>query len=352
MTYKVSKLEGVLLIMAIMVNGLLLNIPSSFLQNASTGLFLNTIYITILAIIFAVIINRLFKPFDSRDILDVSEYLGGKPLKIIVGVLFLCFFILIISTLVRFMSHALGLVYFNTAPIAFILLFFLVPVVYINKLGLKAIARINTIILPLTIIGIVLIALSLWSTIDFNNLFPILGYGLNETFLIGTSNIVVFATFTFLYLLPPFVKEYESYKKISIIATVLSGIYLIFTSTLLLVVFPYITHSNEIMSNFLLARLVQYGDFIQRIDALFIFSWILATLSYLSITFFFTLSILKKLLTIKKETELAPSLGLIILGISLLLQRSSHIQFIEQYVYKFAVLVLVFGLRIFDSVIR
>ena len=183
----------------------------------------------------------------------------------------------------------------------------------------------------------------MWNNINIYNLFPLLGYGINETFLIGTSNIAVFSIFGFLYFLPPFLKEYNDFKKISIIATVISGVYLILTSTLLLVVFPYITHSNELMSNYLLARLVQYGDFIQRIDAIFIFVWILATLTYLSTAFFFILTIFKKLTGIKREDEIAPSIAISVLAIALLLQRSVNIEFIEQYVYKFFVLILIFG---------
>ena len=216
--------------------------------------------------------------------------------------------------------------------------------VFINRLGLKSITRMNILILPAVLIGTVLITVSLFNNINLYNLFPLLGHGLNETFLIGMSNIVAFSTFGFLYFLPPFLKEYNDFKKISIISTIISGIYLILTSTLLLVVFPYITHSNELMSSYLLARLVQFGTFIQRIDAIFIFVWILATLTYLSITFFFILNIFKKITKIKREDEIAPAIAAAILGFSLLLQRSSNLEFIEQYLYKYFVLILVFGI--------
>jgi len=193
----------------------------------------------------------------------------------------------------------------------------------------------------------IIIAISLWNNMHLGNLFPLLGYGLERTFLLGLNNIAVFSTFAFLYFLLPFLKESNDFRKISIIGTISSGVYLIFTSILLLIIFPYITHSNELMSNYLLARLVQFGDFIQRIDAIFIFIWILGTLIYLSIHFFFILNIFKKLTKIKSGSEIATSIGLIILGISLLLQRATNIEFIEQYVYKFFVLGLIFGISFF-----
>ncbi|MCL2355223.1 MAG: spore germination protein [Oscillospiraceae bacterium] len=332
------------MIVTVMAVQLILNVPNSFLKETSTGIFLNTIFISLLAIVFVLMVTRLFKAFNSKDILDISEYIGGKPLKAIIGTAYITFFVIIFATLVRYMSQALRLIYFPTTPIAFILLFFLVPVVFINRLGLKSIARINVLVLPSVLIGIFIIGASLFRSLNFYNLFPMLGYGANETFVVGLRNISVFSTFGFLFLLPPFLKEYNDFKKISLISTIVSAVYLIFTSTLLLVVFPYITHSNEMMSSYLLARLVQYGDFIQRIDALFIFVWIFATLTYLSITFFFILRIFKKVTAIKREDEIAPPIAMIILGISLLLQRSSNIEFIEQYVYKYFVFILIFGI--------
>ena len=172
MTYKLSKVEGIFLIVAIMVNQLILNVPNSFIHEVSTGIFLNTVYVATLAVIFAMLVNILFRSFESFDILDVSEYLGGKPLKILIGIAYLAFFVLLVSTLARYMAQALRLIYFPTTPVAFILLFLLAPVVLINKLGLRSIARINIVILPASIGGMILIGLSLWSSLDYNNLFP------------------------------------------------------------------------------------------------------------------------------------------------------------------------------------
>ncbi|MCL2384055.1 MAG: spore germination protein [Oscillospiraceae bacterium] len=343
MEYRVSKKEGILLLVIVMTNQLLLNIPNNFLKSTSTGLFLNTIYITIIAVVFALLIAKLFKSFATKDILDVSEYLGGKVLRVIIGIAYITFFVIISTTLVRYMAHSLTVIYFSSTPIAFILLLFLVPAAYINCLGLKAIARMNILIILAALFTMIIIGISLFQDLDFNYLFPILGYGINETFLIGISNIAVFSLFGFLYFLPPLLREPNDFRKISIISVAISGAYLIFTSTLLLVVFPYITHSNELMSGFLLARLVEYGEFIQRIDALFIFIWILATLSYISITLFFILSIFKKLTGIKRQSVIAPSIAILILGLALAIQRSSNLEFIEQYIYKYFALILIFG---------
>lgn len=67
-------------------------------------------------------------------------------------------------------------------------------------------------------------------------------------------------------------------------------------------------------------------------------------LSYLSITFFYILTIFKKLTGIKEEKELSYSLTSIIFALALIPNNTSSMQFIENYVYKYFSLILIFGI--------
>ena len=62
----------------------ILNVSQNFLSTVGTGSIINLIIITIIALIFSIILNKLFKNFSSSDILDISEFLGGKILKFII----------------------------------------------------------------------------------------------------------------------------------------------------------------------------------------------------------------------------------------------------------------------------
>ena len=95
-TEKIGKIEAICLMLIIVINELIINVPNMIILDTKTGSTLNIIYVSILAVAFAYIICKLFKPFYGKDILDVSEYVGGRVLKIILGVLFILFFIYIV----------------------------------------------------------------------------------------------------------------------------------------------------------------------------------------------------------------------------------------------------------------
>lgn len=114
----------------------------------------------------------------------------------------------------------------------------------------------------------------------------------------------------------------------------------------LLLVAPFVTHSEELLSLYLLVRLAEFGEFLQRTDALFIFLWIISTLSYLSVTIMFVINILRKLLHLKDSSELSFPLCCIILGSPLLVRSPTLLSYLEEVVYKYYVLILVFGISV------
>lgn len=185
----------------------------------------------------------------------------------------------------------------------------------------------------------------LFSTINLfvpNRLFPILGYGLNKTFLVGTLNIYSFSSFAYLYFLIPLLKNREEFKKIAISSTIISSVYLLSSIIYLLMLLPFITFSDEMLSIYLVARLIKFGRFFQRIDALFIFIWLLISMSFLSTSIFFISNIYKKLTGIKHYSSMCYTFSFIIFSCALLFENLTQVKYIEDVVIKYLILILVF----------
>ena len=130
--------------------------------------------------------------------------------------------------------------------------------------------------------------------------------------------------------------------KIAIISILISGLFLLFTITILLTIFPFITHSEEILSMYLLTRCIEFGEFIQRTDAIFIFLWIISAFSYLSISLNFINIIFEKLTTCNKSKNYSYSFLGIFFAIIILFQNQSLFKFLETYFYKYFILGLLF----------
>lgn len=339
---KIGKFEAISLIVMITINQIIFNLPNTIIISTGSSAWLNVIFISIVAILFCLLVCKLFKIFPTQDIVDVSSYLGGKVLKVIVGILYMLFFIFIAGILLRYLSTSLQLIYFEKNSIVFLLLLFLIPVVFAVKLGVKPISQVNLIITPIVFFSILIILFAIAKYFVPENLFPILGFGADKTFLIGLNNIFTFSCFAYLYFLIPILKNPEDFKKIAVTSIIVSAIYLFLSVVCLLMIFPFIPFSDEMLSVYLLTRIIEFGKFFQRIDAIFIFVWILSTFSFLSITTELINRIFKKLTRIKDDKEMTYSVCAIIFSVALLFKNIADMKYIQNVVLKYVVILLVF----------
>ncbi len=339
---KIGKFEAIALIIMITINQIIFNLPNTIIMNTGSSAWLNVIVISIVAILFCLLICKLFKSFPTQDIVDISEYLGGKTLKTIVGILYILFFIFVAGIFLRYLSSSLKLIYFEKSPIVFLLLLFLIPVVLTIKLGIKPVAQVNLVFTPIVLFSMLIILFATAKDFVPERIFPILGFGADKTFLIGLNNIFTFSSFAYLYFLIPVLKEPKDFKFIAVTSIIISAIYLFLSVVCLLMIFPFIAFSDEMLSVYLLTRLIEFGKFFQRVDAIFIFVWILSTFSFLSITTGFINRILKKLIKIKNHKEMSYSICAIIFSVALIFKNISDMKYIQNTLLKYIVILLVF----------
>lgn len=330
---KICTAEAIALLVMIMINQVILGLPKTIIVNSGSGAWINVIVISIIAIFLAVLITKLFKKFPASDILDVSELVGGKILKIIVSIIFFSLFFLTSIICLRYIVETLILIYFKNTNILFLILLFVIGIIIANRKSFTSIARANY-ILTIIILAVMFI-LFVFSTKLFvtERLFPILGYGADKTFLLGLSNLSAFSGLAYILFLLPFLKETKSFKKINVISIVISSLYLFLSVVCLLLVFPFNSISENLLSVYLLTRIVEYSSFLQRADAIYILFWILAILSYLSINMFFMLHIFQKNTNIKNHTGILYAISLILIATSLIIQGAAEHRFLQNTVY-------------------
>ena len=339
---KIGKFEAISIIIMITINQIIINLPNSIITSAGSSSWINVIYIGIIAIAFCLLICKLFKPFHSKDIMDISGYLGGKFLKASVGIIYILFFILISAILVKYFANSLKLIYFKESPIVFLLLLFLIPVAIAGKFGIKPVSQINLLFTPFLLLSILVILFSTAKNFIPEQIYPIMGFGADKTFIYGISNIFAFSSFAYIYFLIPILNHPEEFNKIAISSIIISTIYLFLSVFCLLMAFPFITFTDELMSMYFLSRMIEFGKFFQRIDAIFIFIWILSALSFLSFTSILITNIFKQLTSIKDNTEMIYSTVSIIFSIALIFENIANIKFMQEVVFKYIVIILVF----------
>lgn len=301
---------------------------------------------SVIAVLIAWFISYLFKKFQGKDILDVCEFLGGNTLKIIMGIFYIFLLILVPMFVIKNFSETLQLIYFRTSPLIYIVLFFLVSSTITNKFSIKVLAKANLIIIPIVFLSIIVILLSSIKDFTPQRIFPILGYGANETFLMGLSNLFSYSGICYLLFLNPFINKTTEFKKISIISIIISGIYLFLSVTCILLSLSFTFKSGESFSLYLLTRNLEYGRFIQRIDAVFILIWIISTISYISIAIYFCIYVFKKITKISDSSSINYTINLLILGLLILPSNFATLNNVIGKIFKYSSLILIFGISI------
>ena len=341
---KIGSIEAIALVCIVMANQILLNLPENIIHSTGSASWINVIFIAIIAITFTVALCKLFEKFTGKDILDISEYVGGKWLKFIVGASYIGLFSLISATLLKYFSESLKIIYFQNTPILIIISLFIFGVIIANRLGLKAICNINLVIVPIVLVSMLIIFVSTFKLFVPQRLFPILGYGIDSTFFSGASNLFAFGGIAFLYFVMPLLKNYKNFKKISSISIIISSIYLFLSVISLLMVFSFIDDTNQTLAIYSLSRIVEFGRFFQRTDALFILLWILLVLSYLSTVVFMCLYIFKKITHISNPNIMVYSFSILMFALSLISSNIATAKFIQVNIYRYFELILVFGI--------
>ena len=147
--HKIGTLEAIALICIVITNQILINIPEIIIQSTGSAAWVNVLFISAIAIGFTLLICKLFEKFVGKDILDICEYVGGKWLKVIIGIAYIALFVIISSTLLQYFTSTLKMIYFHNTPVYIITAIFLLAALIANRIGIKAITNVNLIVVPL-----------------------------------------------------------------------------------------------------------------------------------------------------------------------------------------------------------
>lgn len=337
---KINKIEGIALIFIVMINQVILGAPKIILTNSSSGATINILVISVVAILLVLGINVLFRPFQNSDIVDVSESLAGKPLKIIISIAYILLFFLSSVTCLYCIAASLKIIYFQSTDITYLALLFIVCMVVATRKGLNSLSKVNLVIIILSIGSMLVLFLNSISLFIPERAFPLLGTGADKVLFANLSNLFAFQGIAYILFLQPLLKNKEDFDKINIISTVLVSIYLLFSVLCLLLIFPFVSVTQDLLSMYLLTRIIGYGTFIARVDAIYLFFWVFAIMSYLSINLFFILRIFGKSTNIKDPSAISYGICAILLGTILFIKRIPTYYFLQNIILNNYFLVL------------
>ncbi|TYQ18288.1 UNVERIFIED_CONTAM: spore germination protein (amino acid permease) [Acetivibrio alkalicellulosi] len=342
-----GRAEAISVLIIIMTTQLFISFPRLMAESGGNAGWLLTIYVTLLSLFFFMIISKLYKPFEGKDILDIGEYVAGNTGRILVGVIILITYVFIISIVLREFSDGLKILAFEKSPVSFIMIFFLIGMILAAYYGLEPLTRYSAIIVPIIAAAFLFIIIGVVPNFDTNNIIPILGKGPSELFLKGATKISVYSGLSILFLIPPFLGNYNNFKKTGYYSIILSSIFLTGGSLVYSLAIPYPATTEFVLPIYTLARFIDLGRFFKRIESVFLLAWATSAYIYLSIVLFFIVYVYKKAFKLKYHSPLIMPFSILIFTFALLPESMMAALELESNIFRVFAWIVTFCMPLF-----
>jgi spore germination protein KB len=261
------------------------NLPNLLAERAQTGAWLLQIFTNIFGFLLFIPIYLLLKKFPGESIIDIAHKLMGNIGRTLVGFVLGGYYFYTFVHYLRVFGDAVISSALLATPLYAILLLAILPPILIAYLGLESLTRIALIFAPFIGVGLFLLVVLALPDVNFDALYPLLGVSLLEH---GKNALqlapVVHGTLFLAIWAPYFRKEKGMF---SLVVVVFALTMIIATTVVMLTEldFPYPGCKIIPLPIYQIARLIYFGRFIQRVEALVLIMAILTTLLHICTMF-------------------------------------------------------------------
>ncbi|MCX7746513.1 MAG: spore germination protein [Clostridia bacterium] len=288
---KIGIQEAICLVTIAICNKIFFTTPGFFTRIVGNAGWYMTFISLASALMFFTFIYLLLKRFPGKNIVEVYDAALGRGIGFLFSFALMVSFLAASSFLTREFVDVMKVYVFPETPPSFLIGVMILAAAISAFLGLETIARTAKLGAYFALFGYFLVLLLSSQYFRFAHLFPILGYGLDKTVTTGIMRGSAYAEVVILAVFSGSLQGIKHIKKAGYISLLLSGFILSFGILCFTLIFGY-TGTQEITAPmYIVARIIKYGSFFQRLEPLFLFLWIITTIIYVSILFYSTVSI-------------------------------------------------------------
>jgi hypothetical protein len=221
-------------------------------------------------------------------------------------------------------------------PPSMIFISFIAVTVLLAYLGLEVIARVSYLSIYPVLIGLAILLALAYTYYNPDNLKPFFGYGLDKTMYHGALRSSAYAEVMLLALALNALNSLKDFKKAGLISLAITGV--VFSGCLILYImtFGYTGGIENVSGLFQLSRIIYLSRFLQRVEALFLFIWIMCSVVTVSISFYMSIATYCKAFHIPSQKPIVFIFGILLFAIAILPKNISevieiHMKVIREY---------------------
>lgn len=272
----------------------------SFLTNfVGTAGWQMTLISDITSILAFSFIYLLLKRFPGKDIIEIFNISLGGFIGFIFSFIFSAALLESASTTLREFVDVIKVYVYVETPISYLIGILVIAVAIAVFLGLETIARVSKLTAYIMLVTYILVLLLALKNYRLTNLFPILGYGIDQTIIHGLKRSSAYEEVLVLAVFAGSLQGINHFKKAGYISLILSGGIIVLGLLCFSLAYPVETTQELTAPIYVLARDIKFGTFFQRLDPLFIFLWNFASFIAISVLFYGSVSCYCKIFRLK-----------------------------------------------------
>ncbi|MGI6551944.1 MAG: GerAB/ArcD/ProY family transporter [Bacillota bacterium] len=279
--------------------------PRSVVESAGRDGWLSILIGGVLAILVVLGLCYLGTSYPGESpVTYFAKILGKVPGNFTISV-FLVFYLCLCGWVLRIFGDMVKVYLLTKTPIEVIIFSMLLTAAYLVNHGLNPLVRAIQVFFPLLIIPVAVVILMVQGLVDYRQLLPVMSGGLLPVLKGSINGYVVFSGFGIIaFLLPSMTNPREGFKAASLGMGLVVGIYLI-------IFILTIAHFGPVETGFAIYPVIDLvrevrapGAFLERLDLLLLFFWILTVFISVAVLFYVVVLGFSQLLGLKEQRPL------------------------------------------------
>jgi len=310
---KISVRQFTILITLGIIGDSILIIPTFIAHFTQQNAWISMIIASIFGLVTGWIVSGIANQLQGRTVIEAARHKFGTTVSWIIGLLFLIELFMCSLTLMSEMSQFMTTQLMPETPMNALLLFFMAIVILAYRYGIEAFARMGELLFPVFLALFMCLVVFLIPQLDTSNIKPIMANGILPIFRGALPAFAHgFSEMVLILMLTPYVSSKKSLTKPILTGYAVGGLILIIIVVLcVLVLGPHLMETKYYPA-FVLAQKITIGKFLERLEAILTFLWIITVFFKTTMIFYGLTTGIGQLLRLKETQMITIPLGIII----------------------------------------
>jgi spore germination protein KB len=272
----------------------ILVVPSGLAHTAREDAWIAALCSLLINLIMVLLYIAIARLYPGRNIFEIYEAAFGKWLGKAVSLLYLFYFLILTGTLLGDLGFFISSEIMPETPIEAVQILFLVAAVISASKGIVVLARVGELLFPWVLFLFLILVLTLIPQIEWNHIKPVLEGGWSPVLQAGYQS-AMFQELIVLMTFLPLVNKPKSGERAFLWGTFAGGAILSIIVLLSVLVLGIEQTENNTFPAYALAKTINIGNILQRVEGILITIWVLTFFIKISLLY---LSVLKGIQTV------------------------------------------------------